>query len=74
MARRWRGTILAAVGVVAFNLLAFASSRPDWHDVQPWVGLAMVAAFAGGALAVFDSLTAAKKRLDQPTEDERRNW
>jgi hypothetical protein len=74
MARRWRGTILATGGVVAFNVLVFASSRPDWHDVQPWVGLAMAVAFVGGALAVFDSWTSAKKRPQQPTESERRNW
>jgi hypothetical protein len=74
MARRWRGTILAAGGVVAFNVLFFASSSPDAHDVQPWLGLAMAATFVGGALAVIDSWTAAKRRTDQPTEDERRNW
>ena len=74
VARRWRGTILAAGGVVAFNVLVFTSSRPDWHDVQPWVGLAMIASFFGGTLAVFDSWTAAKKRHEQPSEDERRNW
>ena len=66
--------ILAAVGVVVFNVLFFASSSPDGHDVQSWLGLAMVAAFVGGALAVMDSWTATKKRTDQPTDDERRNW
>lgn len=74
MARRWRGPILAAGGVVAFNVLVFASSRPNWRDVQPWVGLAMIAAFVGGTLAVFDSWAGARKRPEQPSDDERRNW
>jgi len=65
---------LAALGVVAFNVLVFASSRPDWHDVQPWVGLAMAVAFVGGAPAVFDSWASAKKRPERPTENDRGNW
>jgi hypothetical protein len=34
----------------------------------------MAVAFVGGALAVFDSWVSAKKRPEQPTENDRRNW
>jgi hypothetical protein len=53
--RRWRGPLIAAGGVVVFNVLFFISSSPDAHDVQPWLGLAVLASFVGGALSVYDS-------------------
>jgi hypothetical protein len=76
MTRRWRGLLLAAVAVavIAADLLIRASRRPGGHDVQPWLGLAAFIAIVGGAVGVFDSWSKGRKREEQPTDSERKNW
>lgn len=72
MARRWRGTVLAGASTVVGTLSLHASSRADGHDVQPWLGLAVLGAIVGGALSVFDSWSGAAARSEQPTEEDHR--
>ena len=73
MTRRTLAIVLTGVGMIAWELLFHLSSRPDRHDVQPWLGIATISAIVGGALGTLDSWSRSIGRNKQRKDTHRRD-